>query len=390
MAQPKGGTTMAIIKRSYRTKKQKKPVTFYQAEVFIKGVRVSMKTFPTKREAVLWHEKEKQKITFSPSSLNDQMTFKECLDRFLEDAKVRIMKLSFQRYEQHSRYFYKSPLADVKMSELKGAKVVEWIDWLKKKPTAQFKKRSSFIEELKSLRAVLNWYKNFLNEDFNVPITKKHKQFCFLRLKPPRRPDHFMRPEEIRNWVKWLKEHRSNPVYWRIATFMLLTGTRVSEACGLKWDAVDLDQSLIRIVRRVCWDRRNKFPVLEDVTKTSSSVRLIILPKRLQSVFYQMKKEAVSDVVFTNPEGGLLKYNAIQSAFNAGFIALGLPWRSTHICRHTFATLALMETKNLSAVQASLGHSEQRTTQVYAKTVALLSSETGEKTASAIFKDSRL
>ena len=77
-------------------------------------------------------------------------------------------------------------------------------------------------------------------------------------------------------------------------------------------------------------------------------------------------------------------------AFNAGFIALGLPWRSTHICRHTFATLALMTTKNLSAVQASLGHSEQRTTQVYAKTVALLSSETGEKTASVIFKDGQL
>ena len=70
--------------------------------------------------------------------------------------------------------------------------------------------------------------------------------------------------------------------------------------------------------------------------------------------------------------------------------SLVLPWRSTHICRHTFATLALMTTKNLSAVQASLGHSEQRTTQVYAKTVALLSSKTGEQTASVIFKDSQL
>ena len=125
-------------------------------------------------------------------------------------------------------------------------------------------------------------------------------------------------------------------------------------------------------------------------TTTQSSARLITLPKRLQSVFYEMKKTAVSDVVFTNQKGGLLRYNAVQSAFNAGFTALGLPWRSTHICRHTFATLALMTTKNLSAVQASLGHSEQRTTQVYAKTVALLNSETGEKTADIIFKNSQL
>ena len=46
-----------------------------------------------------------------------------------------------------------------------------------------------------------------------------------------------------------------------------------------------------------------------------------------------------------------------------------------------------METKNLSAVQASLGHTQQTMIQRYAKTIALLSSETGEKAASAIFKN---
>ena len=69
-------------------------------------------------------------------------------------------------------------------------------------------------------------------------------------------------------------------------------------------------------------------------------------------------------------------------------MSLGLPWRSTHICRHTYATIALMETKNILAIQASLGHTEIKMTQRYAKAVALLNSEVGEKTASAIFKDS--
>ena len=316
------------------------------------------------------------------------MRFRNCVDKFWKDAESRMMKSTLQSYEARLSYFYTSPLANVKMSDLKGMKVVEWINWLKQHPTRDNKGRNSFKHELKFLSVVLNWYRNFINEDFNVPITKKHRQLSMFKKTAPRRPDYFIEPNDAKRWVEWLKEHRSNPVYWRLACFMLLTGTRVSEACGLKWNAVDLENGFVRIIRRVRWDQRTKHPFLEEVIKTTESARLLMLPEKLKNILSEMKKETVNDLVFTDTKGELLKYNAIQSSFNAGFIALKLPWRSTHICRHTFATIALMKTKNLSAVQASLGHTEIRMTQRYAKTVALLSSETGEKASSIIFKDS--
>ncbi|MCZ0931716.1 MAG: site-specific integrase [Oligoflexia bacterium] len=381
---------MAIIKRRYQTKKQQKPVTFYQAEVFIKGVRIAVKNFSTKREAILWHEEQRYKFSSSPTSLKDRMRFKDCVDEFCKDVKTRIKKSTFQKYECQLTYLYSSPLANVKMSELKGVKIVEWLNWLKKHPTAKNKGRKSFIHELKLLSNVLNWYRNFLNEDFNVPITKKHKQMCVFKQNKPRRPDYYIQPKDTEAWVKWLKEHRSNPVYWRLAVFMLSTGVRVSEACGLKWEEINLEENIARIIRRVRWDHFTRWPEIEDVTKTDQSSRLIMFPEKLKNVLREMKEEDKSDFVFTDSKGELLKYNAVQSAFNAGFTALNLPWRSTHICRHTFATVALMTTKNLSAVQASLGHTEIRMTQKYAKTVALLSPETGEKTFSTLFKDNQL
>ena len=381
---------MAIIKRQYKTKKQQKPVIYYQAEVFIKGVRVAVKNFSVKREAILWHEEQRYKFTSSPSSQQDRMLFKECLDKFIKDVRSRMIPSTIQTYERRLDYFYKSPLAQVKMSEIKGVHIVEWINWLKKHPTRNNKLRKSFLQEVKVLSAILNWYRNFINEDFNVPITKKHRQMSLFKSNAPRRPDYFIEPADAKTWVEWLKNHRSNPVYWRLASFMLLTGARVSEVCGLTWSAVNLEKGFVRIIRRVRWDQLTKHPFLEEVTKTAGSARLLMLPEKLKNILREMKQEAVNDLVFTNSNGGLLKYNAIQSAFNAGFVALKLPWRSTHICRHTFATIALMETKDLSAVQASLGHTEQRITQRYAKTVALLSSETGEKTAEAIFKDDQL
>ena len=92
----------------------------------------------------------------------------------------------------------------------------------------------------------------------------------------------------------------------------------------------------------------------------------------------------LAEMVFVNRQGDLLKYNAIQSAFNGGFRALNLPWRSTHICRHTYATLAMMATRDIGSVQASLGHKTQAMTQRYAKTIALLQSNTAEKTAALL------
>ena len=53
------------------------------------------------------------------------------------------------------------------------------------------------------------------------------------------------------------------------------------------------------------------------------------------------------------------------------------------ILRHSYATMALIATRDLSSVQASLGHTSSRMTEKYAKVVALLNRNTAEKTTRA-------
>ena len=266
------------------------------------------------------------------------------------------------------------------------------MNWLKKHPTTHNRNRKTFYKELELLNTILNWYKNFINESFRVPITKKHRMLCVFKPTTPRRPDYFIPPGEAQQWIEWLKHrYTANPVYWKLASFMLLTGARVSEVCGLKWDCVDLQRGIIRIVRRVRWDHKTKRPFLEEVTKTSQSARVLHFGSFLRTMLTQMKSEAGEGgegLVFSDKKNQLLKYNAIQFAFNRGFKALHLPWRSTHILRHSYATIALMATQNLSLVQSSLGHTTQRMTQRYAKTTALLSSEVGDRVSEAVFHHS--
>ena len=128
------------------------------------------------------------------------------------------------------------------MESFNARSVHIWINWMKEQPTAKNKRRKHFIKELRILSLILNWYRNFIDENFVVPITKRHRLLCYYKPVPPRRPDYFIQPDDAKQWIKWLRENKENPAYWRLAVFMLLTGVRVSEACGMCWDAVDLEK----------------------------------------------------------------------------------------------------------------------------------------------------
>lgn len=359
-----------------------KKATYYRAQVYVRGVRLGDKVFETLAAAAAWHDEMKKRLEADPLGLDKgEMRFQACLGLFLEDARKKQKRSSYQSLESRLPYLESDVLANVKLRDFEAKTVDLWVRWLLDHPSALQGKRKTFQTELTYLGVVLNWYRNYHDANFVIPITKRHREAVHFKNVPKRRPDYFARPEEIRAWISWLKERR-NPVYFRLATFLVLTGARVGEATGLLWDVVDLDGKTARVCRRVAWDHWTRRPLLEDTTKTEESLRTLMLPDELVEILRGMKAEGPgTGPVFRGKTGELLRYNAIQSAFNAGFVALGLPWRSTHICRHTYATMALLATKDLSGVQASLGHKSYKVTERYAKAIALLNRETAVKTA---------
>lgn len=373
---------MAIVKMKYIKKNGKKNY-YYQAQIYINGVRLKCKTFKQKAEAYIWQDKEKERLLRDPSEKKStNLFFSDCFDRYLEEAFPLLQVSTQQSFENRFKYFTKGPLFHCRMENFTSQSVHIWIDWMKGQPTAKTKRRKSFARELRILSVILNWYRNFVDENFIVPITKKHRQLCYYKPVTPRRPDYFIRPDDVKRWVEWLKENKENPAYWKLAVFMLLTGTRVSEACGMCWDAVDLESGTASVIRRMRWDQRTKQPYLEQAAKTKTSVRLLHLPDELIEMLRELKKETGrEELLFRSMNNKPLSYTRIPLCFNQGFKALGLPWRSTHILRHTYATIALYATRDISAVQASLGHASQKMTEKYAKVVALLSRNTAEKTA---------
>ncbi len=371
------GEIMSITKR-----KRKNKIT-YQAEIYVRGIRLKAKSFQTKTEACIWHDKEKKRLQEGRVSLQEELRelfFEDCVRRYLKEY-VPTLRDSSQKKIQLlcERFFLQSPLAKTKMSDIDHVSIDTWIDWLFRsfKNTVN---RHSFRIELRRLGSVLHWWRNYLDPSFSFPIVRGHRNRCYVKKRESKvkRPDYFAKPEEVRAWLNELKKIQ-NPVYYRLAQFMILTGARVSEACGLMWSEIDFKNRFARVVRTADWSSEK--PQILETTKTKTSVRVLTLPEKLIELLYEMKEESNNPLVFYSSEGKVVPYTTIRWAFDKSFKTCNLPWRGTHICRHTYATMALMATKSLSAVQASLGHKDQAMTQRYAKVVALINSDMAEKTA---------
>ena len=177
--------------------------------------------------------------------------------------------------------FRRAPIYKIPITEFTDNTVDDFIDWLLKQPTASVSKRKSFLHELIVLGILLNWYRENKDSAFSPPILKKHRKKCKYKAVEERVPNYFIEPKIVVPWLNYIKKNNNDPVYYRIALFIVLTGCRVGEAVGLCWDKVylDVDKPFIQIMRIRDWKAIGGEPKLKKGVKTKTSSRTINLPE---------------------------------------------------------------------------------------------------------------
>jgi integrase/recombinase XerC len=141
-----------------------------------------------------------------------------------------------------------------------------------------------------------------------------------------------------------------------VIEFLYLTGVRLAELIGLKWESIDLNEETVKVL-----GKRKKERII-PLTKGLS--RNILLYKK---VFEErFSKLGQSDYFIVSNQGKksypMMIYRTVRHYLD---LFAQTSKRSPHVLRHTFATHLLNKGADLNAVKDLLGHANLAATQVY-------------------------
>ena len=265
----------------------------------------------------------------------------------------------YDKEVKHLRYLWDAPV-----EELDAHAIDSWLQYLMRPEYPKYPTRTSFRREVVTLKTILNWYRERKNPRYQPPILKRHKQDAVFHRGTKQRKVP-LTEEQLEDVLTWLRTNSKKRVYYYLAALQALSGPRIGEACGLMWKDIDWHNQRYTINRIVWWSSKSQQPIVREGTKTDET-RVVKLCPRLIHLLKEWQGISSSVGYVFHNEGKLITRMAIQNAYNQAFERLGLIQRSTHVFRHTFATIHADQTKDIRATQGALGHRDLRTTQHYA------------------------
>lgn len=152
-----------------------------------------------------------------------------------------------------------------------------------------------------------------------------------------------------------------------------LTGLRIGELCGLRWEDIDLENGIISVNNQLIHDKRLKVLMLADL-KTDTSHRTITIPNILIKHLRELKAfrkaddkdyviQSKNDYRYT-PRSLSMRFTRAVSKFALPVDQvenksnyMQLPQISFHGLRHTHATILIANNENIKVVSERLGHS---------------------------------
>lgn len=141
-----------------------------------------------------------------------------------------------------------------------------------------------------------------------------------------------------------------------VMEFLYLTGVRLAELIGLKWEAIDLEGGTVKV-----FGKRKKERIIPITSGLSQNI--ISYKKNFEKKFIELNQNDYFIVGNQKKQSYPMMIYRIVRYYLDLFAQTSK--RSPHVLRHTFATHLLNKGADLNAIKDLLGHANLAATQVY-------------------------
>lgn len=326
-----------------------------------------------KKKAKTW--KAEQIVKREEGTLIDpeDVTVAEYFKHFFKQKKPHIATTTYDNYVRRYECHIKPKIGHFKLQDIKPHHMEEFFS--DKRENGRINGSGGLSENtLKKIYVLMN------------QCFKKAVKFHIIKYNPltpveapsPKSPKEkeveYMSREEFNKLIKTAKEN--DYFMYVFIVFILFTGLRKSEAMGLAWDCVDLDNNKIKIKRRMI-NKKGEGSIIEEATKNEFSKREIKISTKIGKLLREFKlwkkklrlkveQEYLGDeydLVFSNIDGTRHGSNYPNTKIKKLYKKAGLPYKEKiHILRHSFATLNVNNDIKPEIIQNMLGHSRITTT----------------------------
>ena len=359
----------------------------YEARVVINGQKIDIYNTNLK---LLKKEFEEQKAILERATSNDfdiDVTLNEWYSKWFENYKKASLKSTNQNaYNRKFVNNYGSKIGFVKLTELTQLNVQ--------------KATKSLIEDDKRSARYVSDGLGVLKQCLDCAVANKiiDSNPCIGVIVPTTEEEISERRVLTQEEQKKILEYTDNTFYREAYRFLLLTGLRIGELGGLRWDDIDWENEFIYVRHSLACVYTNHEKVIRLVSpKTRNSVRKIPFFGETKKVLLEQKEkqerlkkqlgnswrsiDGIDNLVFTTSMGSPVTRYAFTSDVNTVSEQLDrMEWRRCietgdkyipfekvypHAFRHTFATRCFEKGLPVQTVQKLMGHSNINTTMVY-------------------------
>lgn len=318
-------------------------------------------------------EKEKEiEMEIMQGISRKTITLNEQIETYLK-VKTNLAKATRSNYQ----YYYEH---SIKESRLGNMKVID----IKKSDILMFYKKYSdegySAGTIKILQRIIRPALQLACDD-NI-ILKNPANGCTKDYSTELEVKYALTFEEEKEFLERIKNRPRMKRYSPMYEIMLKTGLRISEAIGLTWDDVDMEERAIDINHQVQWRTvDNEFIIYASKTKTNAGTRVIPMTDEVYKLFLEQRKvwfattkdtefevDGYKNFVFvSHVTGRCMNHNNVRRMLRT-IVAMNndrevqLPNISPHILRHTAATRLAEAGCDIKVMQYLLGHTDIRTT----------------------------